>query len=114
MLSKSILSLTNIYPFQRKSLAAVSIANFGFFNGKISEKFGQKCCRYNQNGKPLSKEVVTKTYESLKTFLPGWKVNEDFTRLEKYFYLEDYLKAVEFISKVALVDSIQTRNTPSF
>jgi len=26
---------------------------FAFFNNQISTKYGKKCCRYNQNGKPL-------------------------------------------------------------
>lgn len=26
---------------------------FCFFEQKISEKYGKKCCRYNQDGKPM-------------------------------------------------------------
>lgn len=26
---------------------------FCFFNQQISEKYGKKCCRYNQDGKPM-------------------------------------------------------------
>jgi hypothetical protein len=30
-----------------------SLVRFCFFNKQISEKYGKKCCRYNQNGEPL-------------------------------------------------------------
>jgi hypothetical protein len=29
-----------------------------FYGNHISRKHGQKCCPYNQNGKPLSKEKI--------------------------------------------------------
>jgi len=39
---------------------------FCFFDRQISEKYGQKCCRYNQNGIPLPLEKVTQTFTQLK------------------------------------------------
>jgi hypothetical protein len=30
----------------------------GFYGDNISRKAGQKCCPYNQNGKPLSQQKV--------------------------------------------------------
>lgn len=51
-------------------------ARFCFFDKQISEKYGQKCCRYNQNGKPLTIEKVTDCYKQLADFLTGWKIRE--------------------------------------
>ncbi len=45
-----------------KSVNIKNVQNMAFFNKKISEKFGQKCCRYNQNGLPLDKKTVEKIY----------------------------------------------------
>ena len=45
-----------------KILSIKNIQNMAFFNKKISNKFGQKCCRYNQNGIPLNKKTVEKIY----------------------------------------------------
>ena len=33
---------------------ATPVRRLAFFNKKISEKYGKKCCRYNQDGQPLS------------------------------------------------------------
>lgn len=41
-------------------------AQFCFFNKQISEKYGKKCCRYNQDGKPLPLTKVTETFNSLQ------------------------------------------------
>lgn len=30
------------------------IRRFCFFEDKISDKYGKKCCRYNQDGKPMA------------------------------------------------------------
>lgn len=35
---------------------------FSFFNKQISDKYGKKCCRYNQDGKPMARETVIKTF----------------------------------------------------
>jgi hypothetical protein len=47
---------------------------FCFFDRQISEKYGQKCCRYNQNGQPLPLETVNNLYTQLSEFLQGWKL----------------------------------------
>ncbi len=50
----------------------ISKRGFAFFNKKISTKFGEKCCRYNQNGKPLDKDVVLRTAATAGDLLKGW------------------------------------------
>jgi len=47
------------------------LARFCFFNKQISEKYGQKCCRYNQNGIPLPLAKVNETFSNLRDFLQG-------------------------------------------
>jgi hypothetical protein len=42
---------------------------FGFFNKQISDKYGKKCCRYHQDGKPMPADKVKITLEQLKGFL---------------------------------------------
>ena len=36
----------------------LGVSRFSFFGKTISRKAGQKCCPYNQNGKPLSQAKV--------------------------------------------------------
>lgn len=38
---------------------------FCFFNQNISTKYGKKCCRYNQDGKPMPINKVNEAYQSL-------------------------------------------------
>ncbi len=38
---------------RRLLIGSRHMQNFCFFNEKISEKYGKKCCRYNQDGKPM-------------------------------------------------------------
>ena len=59
---------------------------FCFFNQQISTKYGKKCCRYNQDGKPLKIEKVNEIYQSLEGFIKGWKIEEDGHKLTKYYY----------------------------
>lgn len=54
------------------------------------------------------------TYKNLGNLLNGWRLNEERTRLYRYFFLEDYMNAVKFLSEIALQDSRTTRNCPSF
>lgn len=89
-------------------------ACFAFFNKKISKKYGEKCCRYGQDGKPLPKDRVQKTYEIMKEFLDGWKFNEEHTIIYRYFYCSNYLSAVQFMKDIAKIDALTTNNTPSF
>jgi len=88
--------------------------SFAFFNNKISTKYGEKCCRYNQNGLPMPKEKAVQTSEALKTFLDGWKLNPEHTKLQKIFYCQDYLMAVQFVKDIAKMDALTHKNCPSF
>ena len=36
---------------------------FGFFGKQISDKYGKKCCRYGQDGKPLNPQAVQKVFD---------------------------------------------------
>ena len=73
-----------------------------YFGDNISRKHGQKCCPYNQNGKPLSKDKVDEflsTYNHLTGYPDGphWNVSDDYTRLTRSFYLNNIFCAVEFV-----------------
>ena len=87
---------------------------FSLYNTQISEKYGQKCCRYNQNGKPMSENKAKQTYSALKDFLIGWKLISSSRRLIRLFYFEDYPLAIEFLREIAKIDCLTTRNCPSF
>ena len=88
--------------------------SFAFFNKKISTKYGEKCCRYNQNGKPMKKEKALEIAEGAKEFLVGWKLDNEYTKLIKMFYIRDYLLAVQFIKDIAKMDALSHKNCPSF
>lgn len=87
---------------------------FGFFNKQISDKYGRKCCRYNQDGKPMAKETVVKTFEELKGFIQGWKISDNYLSLYRYFYTEDYLMAVQYMKDIAKIDALEYKNCPGF
>lgn len=91
-----------------------SLARFCFFNKQISEKYGQKCCRYNQNGIPLALPRVNEIYTSLKDFLQGWKIREDGHKLVRHFYLEDYPMALKFIEEVVKIDANEFKQCPTY
>jgi pterin-4a-carbinolamine dehydratase len=95
-------------------LGFVKKYKFSFFNSKISTKYGEKCCRYNQNGKPLDPETVSSILETIKPFVKGWKLNESSTILYRYFFTEDYPMGVQFIKEIAKIDALSTKNCPSF
>ena len=80
----------------------------------FSDKYGKKCCRYNQNGQPLPKEVVHEMYKINEKFLNDWKISEDARKIYRYYYTEDYPSAVQFIKEVAKIDVLSTKNCPSF
>ncbi|KRX07970.1 Transcriptional coactivator/pterin dehydratase [Pseudocohnilembus persalinus] len=90
------------------------VRNFGFFNKQISTKYGKKCCRYNQDGKPLQPEIVSQLYGTVSEFINGWQIQQDSRRLVKHFYIEDYLMGIQFIKEVAKIDALSSRNCPSF
>lgn len=77
-----------------------------FFNNKISEKYGQKCCRYHQNGKPLTPSKVEQIKSTILEFIVGWNLNEERTRLIKYYYIEDYTMAIQFLKDIAKIDAL--------
>ena len=80
----------------------------GFFGKNISRKAGQKCCPYNQNGKPLSQEKVD---DFLKQQVGGqkfWNVDEEYTRLTRSYYLQNIFGATEFVKAIYEADSIST------
>ncbi|CAD8071797.1 unnamed protein product [Paramecium sonneborni] len=82
-----------------------------FFSEIITKKQFKKCCRYNQDGKPLSPIQVQVLYETMKPMIEGWKVTD--LRLYKYFYTEDYLSGIQFIKDVSKIDALSTKNCPS-
>lgn len=88
--------------------------SFAFFGKKISTKKSSVCCRYNQDGKPLTKEAAQKHAEGIAPFIQGWKLNDAHTRLYRSFYARDYLLAVQFVKDIAKVDALDSRNCPSF
>lgn len=87
---------------------------FSMFNSRISEKYGQKCCRYNQNGQPMAESTAHSTFSGLREFLQGWKLKENSRRLIKDFYFEDYPLAIQFLKEIAKIDALVTKNCPSF
>lgn len=98
----------------KKSLFMCPSRLFTLYNSQISEKYGQKCCRYNQNGKPMSETKAKETFSVLRDFLFGWKLASGARRLIRVFYFEDYPLAIEFLKEIAKIDSLTTRNCPSF
>lgn len=89
------------------------LRRMAFFNDRVSEVKLEKCCRYGQNGQPLSKEKVEEMIETVGDFIKGWKVIEDHKKLEKYFYASDYYEGVEFMKQIAKIDYLHCKNTPS-
>jgi hypothetical protein len=67
---------------------------FCFFDKNISTKYGKKCCRYNQDGKPMPLNKVNEAYQSLSDFLRGWKITDEGHKLTKHYYTEDYPKTL--------------------
>lgn len=83
-----------------------------FYGNNISRKAGQKCCPYNQNGKPLSQEKV-ETFLAQYSDKVHWQTNEDFTVLHRQFYLKNIFCAVEFIKDIYEMDSMTTQQIPN-
>lgn len=84
-----------------------------FYGNNISRKAGQKCCPYNQNGKPLSKEKVDTFIAQYKDNAPRWTTNDDRTVLFRQFYLKNIFCAVEFIKDIYEMDSMTTQQIPN-
>jgi pterin-4a-carbinolamine dehydratase len=89
------------------------------FGSAISRKTGQKCCIYGQNGKPLSKDVVMKFLNNMKTNVVindkssdfekrlkkiNWQANQDYTRLYRLFYFKNVFALTDFIKELYDID----------
>jgi pterin-4a-carbinolamine dehydratase len=89
------------------------------FGNAISRKTGQKCCIYGQNGKPLSKDVVSQFLDNLKANVViddsfccsqkrlmriNWQANEDYTRLFRLFYFKNVFALTDFIKELYDLD----------
>ena len=51
---------------------------------------------------------------NLQEFLSEWHLEQDDRRLRRYFFLQDYQKAHEFLGEVVRVDSLSHKNCPSY
>lgn len=96
------------------SLSFKILRRFAFYNSQISEKYGQKCCRYNQNSLPMPPETAKSTFNSIRDFLIGWNLNESCKALCRNYYFEDYPLAIQFLKEIAKIDALTTKNCPSF
>ena len=65
---------------------AKSISRAFFYGNNISRKHGQKCCPYNQNGKPLSQHKVDEFLNN-QGAVKWWRVNDEYTHLTRSYYL---------------------------
>lgn len=95
-------------------LAGKIFRRFALYNSKISEKYGEKCCRYNQNNRPMEENTAKNTLAALKEFLGGWNLCSAGRRLVRNFYFEDYPLAIQFLKEIAKIDALSTKNCPSF
>ena len=84
-----------------------------FYGKNISRKAGQKCCPYNQNGKPLSQVKVEEFLAGYKEHELWWNVNDDYTRLMRSYYLNNIFCATEFVKDLYLADSQTTQQIPN-
>lgn len=112
-----VISKRNFAPVIQRTNNIVSKSqyrSFGFFGGKRSTKLGEKCCKYGQNGKPLTHETAIHIYNSVENQVKAWSFNDDHTRLYSYFYCEEYTKLIEFVTEVAGVDMKTNQNKPEF
>ena len=87
---------------------------FAFFNGRISPNFGSPCCKYGQNGKPMSSERASEIFGKLQTELPNWSLESNGKRLIKFVYISDFYQLPEIIRQIIKIDETDTRNQPSF
>lgn len=87
-------------------LIGVTQREFSFFNKQISDKYGKKCCRYHQDGKPLSANKAEQIKSSVEDFLKGWSFDTEHKKLIRYFFIEDYILGVQFIKDIAKIDAL--------
>lgn len=87
---------------------------FAFFSEQFVQPKPKKCCRYNQDGKPLTRAQVESLQLQLGHLIEGWKPTPDFLRLNRHFFTEDFAAGVAFVKEVARIDSLSTKNCPGF
>ena len=104
-------AIRNRQPLSTNSLL-FDLARATFFGKNISRKAGQKCCPYNQNGKPLSQPKVL-DFLSQYGESPQWRANEEYTRLTRSYYLKNIFCATEFVKDLYQADSISTQQIPN-
>ncbi len=78
--------------------------NLSFFSGRISPKFGKTCCRYDQDGKPLTLDQIITIQNQLKREIDNWKVSENSDSLQRLFYFKEYLELIQFVNEISKVD----------
>ena len=83
-----------------------------FYGNNISRKAGQKCCPYNQNGKPLSRDKVQAFIDQYRD-KKYWVTNDEMTTLTRQFYLKNIFCAVEFLKDIYEMDSMTTQQIPN-
>ena len=96
-----------VFAASRPNLTLMSLSKASFFGKTISRKAGQKCCPYNQNGKPLPVEKVDEFLASYGD-TPWWRADEDKTKLTRSYYLKNIFCATEFVKDLYTADSIST------
>jgi len=94
-----------------------------FFGNFISRKSGQKCCQYNQNGKPLTSDIVKKFLDDLniknlkaaslltdlsdfekERKLITWTSDEKYTKLYRLFYFRNVFSLTDYIKELYEID----------
>jgi len=94
-----------------------------FFGSFISRKSGQKCCQYNQNGKPLTSDIVKKFLDDLniknskaaslltdlsdfekERKLITWTPDEKYTKLYRLFYFRNVFSLTDYIKELYEID----------
>lgn len=81
---------------------------------KISRKAGKKCCPYGQDGKPLTKDIVTSYLKEINSKTLIWNANDCFTRITTSLLFFDIMKAVDLIKEVYDLDErTNTKQIPN-
>ena len=86
---------------------------FSFHNNKISPKYGTPCCKYGQNNKPLKKELVTQIFKELENNLHNWNLENENSKLTRYFYIQEYYQVTHVINDILSIDRQNGQTKPS-
>lgn len=62
----------------------------------------------------MPEDQAQQLISSLSSFLKGWQLHEQGKRLKKYYYIEDYPKAYDFLGELIALDSHEFKQCPSF